>query len=171
MGGGPLYFVLSLTAFIVGFVPGLFASWLSIRGELPRPEWWPLFKVLGIARGATALCAGVLLPLTVAVAGLVTSYFWSNGSGYAGYVAPALLGGWVMAVEPRWLAPLALASAWTCYFATLAFALPLERGLVRRMNPRFATRELAEAAGRGLRTAYAVQALVVIVVLWEVHWH
>ncbi|HSU39840.1 MAG TPA: hypothetical protein VLJ38_09730 [Polyangiaceae bacterium] len=171
MGGGPLYFVLSLTAFIVGFLPGLLATWLSMRGELPRTDWWQLLKVVGIARGATALLAGIVVPLAVAVAGLVASYFWSNGKGYAGYVAPALLGGWVMAVEPRWLGSLALASGWTCYFATLAFALPLERGLVRRMNARFATRELAEAAARGIRAAYAVQALVVIVILWEVHWH
>ena len=153
MGGGPLYFVLSLTAFIVGFLPGLLATWLSMRGELPRTEWWQLLKVVGIARGATALLAGIVVPLAVAVAGLVASYFWSNGEGYGGYVAPALLGGWA------------------CYFATLALALPLERGLVRRMNARFATRELAEAAARGIRAAYAVQALVVIVILWEVHWH
>jgi hypothetical protein len=171
MGGGPLYFVLSLTAFVVGFLPGLLATWLSMRGELPRSEWWPLLKVIGVARAATAVVAGVLLPLVLAVAGLVASYFWSNGVGVAGYIAPAVLGGWVMAVVPRWLATLALASAWTYYFATLPLALRLERALVRRLNSRFATPELVAAAGRGMRTAYAVQALVVIVVLWEVHWH
>jgi hypothetical protein len=171
MGGGPLYFVLSLTAFVVGFVPGLLATWLSMRGELERPQWWPLLKVIGIARGVTALLAGVALPLLLAVAGLVASYFWSNGTGVLGYVAPAVLGGWVMAVVPHWLGTLALASAWTYYFATLPLALRLERGVVRRLNPRFATPELTQAAARGTRTAYAVQALVVIVVLWEVHWH
>ena len=171
MGGGPLYFVLSLTAFVVGFVPGLLATWLSMRGELPRAKWWSLLKVIGLARGATALLAGIVVPLVLAVAGLVASYFWSNGTGVLGYVAPAVLGGWVMAVVPRWLGTLALASAWTYYFATLALALRLERSVVRRLNPDFATPELAEAAGRGIRTAYAVQALVVIVVLWEVHWH
>ena len=171
MGGAPLLVVISLTAFFVGFVPGVLATWLSMRGELTRSDWWPLFKVVVLARAGTALIAGFVLPLGVAAAGLVASYFWSDGTGYVGYAAPAVLGGWVMAVEPRWLGTLALVAGWTYYFSTLFFALPFERWLVRRLEPRFAARELTGAAGRGIPTAYAVQALVVLVVWWELHWH
>jgi hypothetical protein len=170
MGGGPLSVVISLTAFVVGFVPGVLTTWLAMRAELPRREWWPLLKVIAAVRSATAVLAGVLLPLGLAAAGLLASYFWSNGTGYAGYVAPAILGGWVMSVEPRWLRTLALVTGWSVYFATLGLALPLERGLVRRFAPRFTAAELVDAATRGIRAAYAVQALVVLVVWWELHW-
>jgi hypothetical protein len=170
MGGSPLYVVIALTAFVVGFLPGVLATWLAVRQELPRSDWWPLLKVLALVRGATALVAGVVLPFALAAAGLVASYFWSNGTGYTGYVVPAILGGWVMSVEPHWLRTLALVSGWTLYFATLAPALLLERGLVRRFAPRFAASELMDAAARGIRAAYAVQALVVLVVWWELHW-
>lgn len=170
MGGSPLYVVIALTAFVVGFVPGVLATWLAVRQELPRSDWWSLLKVLAVVRCATALLAGVVLPLAFAAAGLVASYFWSNGTGYTGYVVPAILGGWVMSVEPRWLRTLALVSGWTLYFATLGLALLLERGLLRRFAPQFAANELLDAAARGIRAAYAVQALVVLVVWWELHW-
>jgi hypothetical protein len=170
MGGGPLHLVISLTAFVVGFVPGVLATWLAMRGELSRSDRWALLKVVAAARSVTVLLAGIVLPLGVAVAGLVASYFLSNGTGYLGYVAPAVLGGWVMAVEPRWLGAVGLATGWVYYFGTLALTLPLERWVVRRLEPRFATAELVRAAAQGIRTAYAVQALVVLVVLWELHW-
>jgi hypothetical protein len=170
MGGGPLYVVISLTAFVVGFVPGVLTTWLAMRLELPRAEWWSLFKVVATARSVTAGLAGVVLPLLISMGGLLASYFWSNGNGYAGFLLPAVLGGWVMSVEPHWLRTLALVTAWGSYFATLGFTLALELWLVRRLEPRFANAELVDAARRGIRAAYAVQALIVLVVLWELHW-
>lgn len=165
MGGAPLLVVVSLTAFVTGFFPGLLATCVSMRGELSRSDWWPWLKVMTLARAATTLVAGFLLPLGIAFAGLVASYFLSNGSGYVGYVAPALLGGWVMSVEPRWLGTLALVTAYSYYAATLGLALPFERWIVRKLAPRFARPELARAFGRGIVAAYVVQPLVALFVI------
>lgn len=168
MTGGPFYVLVSFTAFGAGFLPGVLATWLCVRRGVPRAERWTRLKSILVARAATAVLAGVVVPLGAATAGLLGSYWLSNGSSKAGLVALALLGGWRVTVE-RSLNTLALASSWACYFATLGLAIPLER----KLGGLFRTSSFADEAramtARGVRAAYLAQAVVALLVWWEEH--
>lgn len=166
MTGGPFYVLVSFTAFGAGFLPGVFATWVVVRRGVPRAERWRRVKSILLARAATALFAGVMIPLGAATAGLFGSYFFSNGGSKAGLVALALLGGWRVAVEPHWLNTLALASTWACYFGTLGLAVPLERKLGGVFRTRSFEEEAPVLSARGVYAAYLAQALVVLVVWW-----
>ncbi len=170
MTGGPFYVLVSFTAFGAGFLPGVLATWLVVRRGVPRGERWTRLKGILLGRAATAVVAGVVVPLGAATAGLLGSYLLSNGTSKAGLVALALLGGWRVTLE-RSLNTLALVSSWVSYFATLGLAVPLERklgGLFRSVS--FADEAPAMTA-RGVRAAYLVQAIVALLVWWEEHVH
>ncbi|HTQ08207.1 MAG TPA: hypothetical protein VMI54_30345 [Polyangiaceae bacterium] len=169
MTGGPFYVLVSFTAFGPGFLPGVLATWFVVRRGVPRAERWTRLKGLVVGRLATALLAGVIVPLGMATAGLLGSYFGSNGASKAGLVLLALFGGWRVVVEPRWLNTLALASSWVCYFATLALAVPLERRLAAVFPSRSFEDEAPALSARGVRAAYLAQAVVALLVWWEEH--
>lgn len=168
MTGGSFYVLVSFTAFGPGFPPGVLATWFVVRRGVPRAERWRRLESILVARAATAVLAGVVVPLGLATAGLFGSYLLSNGTSKAGLVALALLGGWRVTLE-RWLDVMALASSWVCYFGTLALAVPLER----KLGGVFRTSSFADEApamtARGVRAAYLVQAVVALLVWWEEH--
>jgi hypothetical protein len=168
MTGGPFYVLVSFTAFGAGFLPGVLATWLVVRRGVPRGERRRRLEGIVLARLATAVLAGVLVPLGTATAGLLGSYFLSNGRSKAGLVALALLGGWRVTLD-RSLDLLALASTWVCYFATLGLAVPLERKLGGVLPTRSFADEAPAMTARGVRAAYFVQAIVALLVWWEEH--
>jgi len=168
MSGGPFYVLVAFTAFGAGFLPGVLATWLVVRRGVPRAERWTRLKGIVLGRAATAVLAGVVVPLGAATAGLFGSYLLSNGASKAGLVALALLGGWRVTLE-RSLNTLALASSWVSYFATLGLAVPLERKLGGLFRSQSFADEAPAMTARGVRAAYLVQAVVALLVWWEEH--
>ncbi len=169
MTGGPFYVLVSFTAFGPGFLPGVLATWFVVRRGVPRAERWTRLKAVVLARAATAVLAGVVVPLALATGGLLGSYFLSRGTSQAGLVALALLGGWRVSVEAHWVNTLALASSWACYFATLGLAVPLERKLGGLVRTSSFEHEAPAMSARGVRAAYLVQAILALLVWWEEH--
>jgi len=169
MGGGPVSILLLGSAYLIGFVPGLLASWLTVRRYTTSVSGPRLALALGTARAATALVAGILVPALLALLGLVLAYVAQSLSTTVGLLIPAVLGGWVTNDAPGWVGSAAVCATWLYYVSTLRIVERSEIKIVRRYYRDVTEKHTTEAIAAGTRVAYAVQAVIAIIVWWDVH--